>query len=179
METTQRVVITGGPGTGKSTILQNIGHRGYPCHVEVSRAVIKEELARGSELLPWRDLTGFSDKVFQGQIAQYHEADEGKFNFYDRGMIDVIAYLKKDFHPTEALEELVNHYPYHEKIFLTPPWPEIYAQDTERREDFVAMQAIHEALVQAYQYFNYTVVEVPKLNTGERANFVLRNLGLL
>ncbi len=178
MDKTLRVVITGGPGTGKSTILQTLENRGYHCHTEVSRAVIKEELARGSELLPWRDLTGFSDKVFKGQLAQYHAADEGKINFYDRGLVDVIAYLKKDFLPTTTLEELIDHYPYFNKVFVTPPWPEIYAQDKERREDVATMNAIHEALVKAYQQFNYEVIEVPKVESPERANFVLRHLEL-
>lgn len=179
MEQTLRVVITGGPGTGKSTILDHLKSDGYRIHTEVSRAVIKEELARGSELLPWSDLTGFSDKVFKGQIAQYHEANEYSVNFYDRGMIDVIAYLKKDFLPSDQLEELVQHYPYYHKVFLTPPWPEIYAQDEERREDLATMNAIHEALINAYEQFGYEVVEVPKTGPEERATFVLRHLDLL
>lgn len=179
MNNTTRVVITGGPGTGKSTILNLLSEKGYPIHQEQARAVIKEELSRNSDLVPWRNLPAFSEKVFKGQTGQWHEAFEGKVNFYDRGIIDVIAYLKKDLLPHDALSELVEHYPYHQSVFLTPPWPEIYAQDSERREDLNTMQAIHDALLETYQQFNYQVFEVPRIAPRERVDFVLEHLNLL
>lgn len=179
MSDTIRVVITGGPGTGKSTILQQLEDKGYPIHQEVSRAVIKEEINKNSELLPWRDLPGFSEKVFKGQTAQWHQARAGAINFYDRGILDVIAYLKKDLLPHDALADLVGHYPYHRSVFLTPPWPEIYAQDTERREDLQTMQAIHDALLTTYQEFDYEVFEIPKGDPVLRMKFVLDHLQLL
>lgn len=175
---TQRVIITGGPGTGKSSIINELEAKGYPCHTEVSRAVIKEEMEKGSGLLPWRDLSGFSDKVFKGQTSQYHDAEEGKVNFYDRGMIDVIAYLRKDGHPSDGLGDLVDHYPYNNTVFLTPPWHEIYSQDEERKENVEEMEAIHHSLMETYQSFGYKVVEVPKVSLSERVNFVLKTLEL-
>ena len=179
MDETLRVVITGGPGTGKSTILNQLNSKGYPIHQEISRAVIKEELDKQSDLLPWRDLPGFSEKVFKGQTGQWHAAEGGKINFYDRGIIDVIAYLKKDLLPHDALSDLVEHYPYHKKVFLTPPWPEIYARDLERREDLQTMQAIHDALMSTYTEFDYEILEIPKVDPTERTNFVLGHLDLI
>ncbi len=178
MSTTERVIITGGPGTGKSTIIDLMEQGGYTCHREVSRAVIKEELAKGSAQLPWDDISGFSDLVFDGQTSQYRAAVSGKINFYDRGLIDVIAYLKKDNLPSDALEDLAQHYPYHSKIFLTPPWEEIYAMDDERREDFTTMNAIHQELIKAYTSFGYEVIEVPKSSPQERVKFILEHLGV-
>lgn len=178
MNTTKRVIITGGPGTGKSTIIDLLEEKGYPCHREVSRAVIKEELAKGSTQLPWDDLSGFSNLVFDGQTSQYRHAEEGKVNFYDRGIIDVIAYLKKDKLPSDALEDLARHYPYYTKVFLTPPWEEIYAKDDERRENFETMTVIHKELKDAYTSFGYEVIEVPKGSSQERVNFILEQLGI-
>ncbi len=178
MPQTKRIIITGGPGTGKSTIIDLLEERGYPCHCEVSRAVIKEQLEKGSDLLPWNDLSGFSDTVFKGQTGQYHQAEPNEINFFDRGLPDVIAYLRKDLLPTEALDDLVEHYPYHNEVFVTPPWEEIYKNDEERREDFETMQAIHNALVETYEHFGYTVVEVPKEDSYKRVNFILKRLGL-
>lgn len=178
MNTTKRVIITGGPGTGKSTIIDLLDEKGYPCHREVSREVIKEELAKGSEQLPWEDLSGFSNLVFNGQTNQYRNAVEGKTNFYDRGIIDVIAYLRKDNLPSDALEDLAKHYPYYKTVFLTPPWEEIYLRDDERRENFADMTAIHEALVDAYTSFGYEVIEVPKGSSQDRVKFILEHLGV-
>ena len=179
MGKTRRVVITGGPGTGKTTILSLLEEKGFPTHREISREVIKQEMDRGSELLPWRDLPGFSDRVFQGQMTQYRQALEGQVNFYDRGIIDVIAYLKKDLLPHEALEDLIEHYPYCPKVFLTPPWTEIYEQDSERREDLETMNAIHNSLMKTYSSYGYEVLEVPKKDASGRVEFVLEQLELL
>lgn len=178
MGTTQRVIITGGPGTGKSTIIDLMEQSGYTCHREVSRAVIKKELAKGSTQVPWEDLSGFSNLVFDGQTNQYRNAVEGKINFYDRGIIDVIAYLKKDNLPSDALEDLAKHYPYYSKVFLTPPWEEIYSMDEERREDFATMNVIHQELIDAYTRFGYEVIEVPKSSPQERVKFILGHLGV-
>lgn len=175
-KTTQRVIITGGPGTGKSSIIGELEKMGYPCFTEVSRAVIKEEMAKGTNLVPWRDLPGFSDKVFKGQTRQYHEAQEGKINFYDRGMVDVIAYLRKDHEPTDGLDALVEHYPYHHMIFLTPPWHEIYSTDEERKEALEDMEQIHHSLMDTYRSFGYEVVEVPRVALDERVAFILKQL---
>lgn len=173
---TKRIIITGGPGTGKSTIIDKLEERGYPCHREISREVIKQELEKGTDLLPWRDLPGFSNTVFKGQTSQYHSAIDHQINFFDRGLIDVIAYLRKDMLPTEALDALVNHYPYHKEVFLTPPWKEIYSNDDERKEDFETMQAIHDSLLGTYEYFGYQVVEVPKDPIEQRVQFILNRL---
>ena len=39
----QRFVITGGPATGKSSIIEYFQKIGYPCFEEVSRAIIQEQ----------------------------------------------------------------------------------------------------------------------------------------
>lgn len=178
MNTTQRIIITGGPGTGKSTVIDLLEEKGYACHREVSRTVIKQQLSEGTDQVPWGDLSGFSDLVFDGQTAQYRRAKEGAINFYDRGIIDVIAYLKKDNLPADAMEALVEHYTYNTKVFVTPPWDEIYQTDEERREDFETMSQIHELLVSSYKEFGYEVVEVPKFSPQERVNFILGHLGI-
>ena len=46
----KRVIITGGPGTGKSTLLNLLEKRGYHCHQEISRAVIRQQLDLGTKL---------------------------------------------------------------------------------------------------------------------------------
>ena len=37
---TKKIVITGGPGTGKSSIINELTKRGYTCYEEISRQVI-------------------------------------------------------------------------------------------------------------------------------------------
>ena len=178
MNDTKRVVITGGPGTGKTTILDLLRDKGYPCHTEVSREVIKEQLILNSRLLPWDDLSGFSFKVNEGQVKQYKEAEEGKLNFYDRGIPDVLAYLRKEGIHEEELEQCAAQYLYHPIVFFMPPWPEIYGTDNERREDFDAMLEIHNNMKKVYCDLGYKVEEVPKLSPQKRIDFILSKLKL-
>ena len=58
----QRIIITGGPGFGKTTILNHLQNAGFNTFEEVARIVIKEELEIGSDVLPWKNLDAFSKK---------------------------------------------------------------------------------------------------------------------
>ncbi len=176
MNKTQRVIITGGPGTGKSTLIDSFSNMGYPCHHEISRAVIKRELDKGSDLQPWKDLEGFSKVVFTEQIEQYNLATKAVTNFYDRSLIDVIAYLRLDGINTQDWDVKAKQYTFFNKVFVTPPWPEIYATDNERREDLAAMREIHESLVKTYQSFGYEIIEVAKMSNPKRVKFILGEL---
>jgi predicted ATPase len=57
--------------------------------------------------------------------------------FFDRGIIDQVSGLKDlnlsiPAHLAAATEWLR----YHEKIFMMPPWPEIFSSDDERKHSF-------------------------------------------
>ena len=47
-----RIVIAGGPGSGKSTLLQALAASGEICYEEASRVLIREQLARGGQVVP-------------------------------------------------------------------------------------------------------------------------------
>ncbi len=179
MPKTKRVIITGGPGTGKTTIIKLLESHGFPCHKEAARAVIKVQLEKDSDLLPWKNLEKFSDEVFSQQQLQYGQAVPNICNFYDRGMPDVIAYLRRDDIASPHLDEVVPAYPYYKEVFVTPPWEDIYKKDNERREDFKTMVEIHQSLIKTYGSFGYNVIEVPFVRAKKRMEFVLERLQLL
>jgi predicted ATPase len=66
--------------------------------------------------------------------------------------------------------------PYHRIVFLTPPWPEIYVQDAERRHDLDAATAEYARLLEAYPALRYDVRIIPRASIVERADFVLNTL---
>ena len=91
----KRIVITGGPGTGKSSVIQELKIKNYYCFDEISRAVILEARQEGIEQLFLEQPIKFSERLLKGRLHQYHDAQSIAQNiaFYDRGLPDVVAYL--------------------------------------------------------------------------------------
>ena len=95
--------------------------------------------------------------------------------FFDRGLIDAAAALQ---HLTRepALDHIGPLHRYHRQVFFTPPWPEIYATDEERRHDLGAAIAEHDRLLTVYPSLGYEVIVLPKAGVSERADFILHTL---
>ena len=49
------VVLSGGPGMGKTTVLAELERRGFRCAAEVARQIIQEQVRDGGDALPWGD----------------------------------------------------------------------------------------------------------------------------
>jgi predicted ATPase len=58
-ETDRYFVITGGPGSGKTTLIEALGARGLRHMSEAGRAIIQDQLAIGGSALPWADRRAF------------------------------------------------------------------------------------------------------------------------
>jgi len=61
-------------------------------------------------------------------------------------------------------------------VFFTPPSPEIFATDAERRHDMDAALAEYDRLLVDYPSLGYDVITVPKIGVSDRADFVLQTL---
>lgn len=176
--TPKRIAIIGGPGTGKSTLTHALEADGYPCMHEISRHVILEAQKEGIEQLFLTDPILFSQKLLEGRLQQFHDAESYKTNhlFYDRGLPDVPIYM--DYLGTEYPNYftetcLKNKY---DTVFLLPPWEKIYQQDNERYESFEIAAKLYTFLKEGYEDFGYTTIEVPIATVEERKQFILKNL---
>ena len=47
------IVLTGGPGGGKTSLIEALAREGFRTAPESGRAVIRREMARGGAALPW------------------------------------------------------------------------------------------------------------------------------
>lgn len=99
------------------------------------------------------------------------------WTFFDRGLVDAAAALE---HLTgePILAALGQTHRYHMRVFLTPPWPEIYVTDDDRRHDLVDAIAEYERLCHSYDSLGYATVILPKVCDADRADMVLELLGL-
>jgi predicted ATPase len=171
----KKIVLTGAPGTGKSTIISALEKLGYTCLHEISRDIILEAREKGTEQLFLTEPLLFSDLLLKGREEQYHKATELEADvvFFDRGIPDVHAYMNyigMDYPERFLTNSKKNRYDY---IFLMPPWEDIYTTDNERYETFEQSLAIHNHLLRTYNSLGYSVVEVPKGSVEKRTAYIL------
>lgn len=172
------VVISGCSGGGKSTLLAELAARGHAVVEEPGRRIVKEELEGRGNALPWVDLAAFARRAVEMATADRASAalNEG-WTFFDRGLVDAAAALEQA--TGEPATALFNAFrAYHSMVFMTPPWPEIYVGDAERRHSLDDAVAEYEQLAAAYPALGYEVIPLPKVPVGERADFVLRMLAI-
>ena len=169
------IVIIGGPGTGKSTIINQLTSLGHCCYPEISRQVTAEAKKLGIDQLFLEDPLLFSQKLLEGRVKQFNDAQEEAHPvvFIDRGVPDVVAYMNfiGDDYPPHFEEACVTCT--YSKIFMLPPWEEIYESDGERYENYEQAQQIYLHLKETYQNYGYELIEVPKDTVDNRILFIL------
>ena len=176
MDTSRFVVISGCSGGGKSTLLTELGRRGYATVEEPGRRVVKEEMLGEGLALPWVDEIAFARRTIALALADRATASRAAgWVFFDRGLIDAAAALQ---HLTgePALATVGQIHRYHPRAFLAPPWPEIYVTDPERRHGLDAANAEYQRLLDVYPSLGYEVMILPKVGVYERADLILHAL---
>lgn len=179
-----KIVLTGGPGTGKTTIMAQLDALGHECHHEISRQIILEGQKNGVEQLFLKDPLAFSKALFEGRKSQYLSAQSSsnKHNkpavFFDRGLPDIVAYMDylNQESPEEFLRDLATYR--YDCVFMLPPWQAIHTQDNERYESFDQGQEIHQHIAKRYEKLGYEPIVVPTGTVHERTDFILNKLNL-
>ncbi|MBB3595011.1 putative ATPase [Rhizobium sp. BK529] len=170
------VLLSGCSGGGKSTLLAELAKRGFAVTEEPGRRIVKQQLESAGDALPWVNMAGFAQRAIGMAVQDLQNAQkQSRLTFFDRGLIDAVAALH---HATgEAISnDLVAQNRYHDEVFMTPPWPEIYHADAERRLKIEDAIAEYERLRQVFPALGYRVRVLPKLAVEQRADFVLRHL---
>lgn len=72
----QKIVLIGGPGTGKTTIINELIKKGYYCMPEVSREVTLKAKEDGIDQLFLTEPLLFSKMLLEGRENQYLKATE-------------------------------------------------------------------------------------------------------
>lgn len=131
-----RIIVTGAPGTGTTTLLLALQARGYPIVGDSARAIIQDRVARG--LSPRPDADEFVEETLRRDIESFerHAATAG-FVFFDRGVLDALCSLDRRAPMSEReLSAWLSKDRYCSKAFLLPPWKAIYVNDAERDHPF-------------------------------------------
>jgi predicted ATPase len=169
------VVLSGGPGAGKTSVLVELEQRGFRCAAEVARQIIQEQVRDGGDALPWGDRERYGRLMLERSMDSYRDhASVKATTFFDRGIPDTLCYSRLvGLTFEDEILDACRKYRYSERVFLAPPWQEIYATDAERKQPYSEAVRTYELMVEAYEDCGYKVVEIPKTSPEMRADFIV------
>jgi predicted ATPase len=174
-------VISGGPGSGKTTVLRELAKLGLQFPPEVARQIIQEQMQAGGSALPWHDREAYARLMLQRSVDSYLRHTPA-FNpmFSDRGIPDTLGYARLIGLCADELLQRIDtacrRYRYAALVFLAPPWPEIYETDNERQQDFAEAERTFEKITEVYRECGYELSHLPMLAPAARAQFILQQL---
>lgn len=179
MDESKRIVISGGPGAGKTALLEELRRRGYACSDEVARRIIREQVEADGDALPWANRENYSRLMLARSVVAWREdAAADGITFFDRGVPDTLGYVRLvELSELECeVAAMCMLFRYWRFVFLAPPWREIYENDQERRQDFDEAIRTYERMERTYRECGYEVVPIPLAPIAERAEFVLAEI---
>lgn len=168
-------VITGGPGSGKTTTVNLLSERGYKTTIEHARHYIDTMRVTGETVEEIRNnQIKFQHGVLAMQVEQERKLSPKEMVFLDRAIPDSLAYyrflnLPEDVQINEAMKNVS-----YKKVFILDPLPLV--NDYARTEDRADQERIQELLVEVYGSLPFPVVSVPVLPPEERVDFILQHL---
>lgn len=167
-------VITGGPSSGKTSVLKELAKLGYIVYPEAARVFIDQEMAKGKSIKKIRgNEAEFQRKVLKIKIEVEKKAPKDKIVFFDRAIPDSIAYYQIcSLEPKEVLKFCKKKQ--YKKIFLFEQLP--FGQDYARIEDGETIEKLNKVLKASYEKLGYEVIKIPAASVKERVKKILSEM---
>ncbi|MFO3471962.1 AAA family ATPase [Legionella pneumophila serogroup 1] len=172
----QFYILTGAPGTGKTSILAELSKRGFPTIEEPARRVLQQQRLIDGEGVYDKNPFLFKELMLLRMLDDYASAPQYDSVFFDRGLPDLIAYSKCFDLDIGAELQASQTYRYHPVVFFAPLWRDIFINDAERRLSFEDAQAFESDLRTAYADLGYQVIDIPLTDIAERVEFILSSI---
>lgn len=168
-------ILSGGPGSGKTAIIDKLAARGFTTVAETGRAILREQMETGGTATHEGDAAAYGAEMLRLGIADYRRLrGEDDPVFFDRGIAELTGYFRLKGLPVPSEVATAAHeYRSNRLVFLTPPWQAIYRQDAERRQDWGEAVRTFELIRDAYVEAGYDPVEVPEDTVARRVRFIL------
>jgi len=172
------IVFTGGPGSGKTAVIDELKARNFFCSEEVGRKIIQTQIEGKGDALPWANKEAFRDLMLKSEIASYQQYQvQSELVFFDRSIIDILGYSNlEQIKLSDELVSAISNFKYHLKVFIFPPWKDIFTNDSERKQDFTIAIDTYKEMVLAYESADYELIKVPFGSVNKRVDFILANL---
>lgn len=169
-------VITGGPCSGKTTMINELSKLGYHTVPELARVLIDREIKNGNPLEEIRrDESEFQKRVLLLKIEIENKVPKKKIVFFDRAIPDSIAYYKILGINPKNLIKTCKRKKYRKVFFLEQlPFEKDYAR-TENTED---ANKLSKLLFECYSELGYEIVKIPVLPVKNRLKIILSHVNL-
>ncbi|CEG57777.1 AAA family ATPase [Legionella fallonii] len=169
----QLYILTGPPGSGKTSILTELSKRGFPIIEEPARRVLEQQRLIDGEGVYDKNPFLFKELMLSRMLYDYENAPKYDLVFFDRGLPDLIAYSKCFNLGIGSELRASRTHRYNPIVFFASAWEQIYTNDAERRLTFEATQVFESDLRQAYAELEYQLIDIPSSNVAVRVNFIL------
>ena len=173
----KRYILTGTPGSGKTSILQALKHQGYAVVEEAATDIIARKRRQGN-LEPWRQ-PGFIDHIvrLQKQRQIMAATEPAALQFYDRSPLCTYALSRWLGYPPppsllEELERMEREHIYQRQVFFIDHLG--FIEPTEARrisfEEALRFEHIHE---ETYASFGYDCIHIAPSSPAQRVWSIL------
>jgi len=173
-QSTEWVVITGPPSSGKTTTIDLVHAAGHKVSPDSTRALIGRVAAEGRDAEEFR----FADD-FQPRVLDAMERAESILDPDERTFLEYALPCNIAFHRTEGLDltpgldEAARRYRY-QAVFILDPLR--WESDAERVEDEQYQRQVHRHMFDVYRELGYSPTAVPAADPQVRVDSILASL---
>jgi len=183
----KKYIITGGPHSGKSSVLKLLEKKGIGVLPETARIIIHEDQEKKkldpsyNHLYPWEDQTVFCRRCHERQLERENGLS-GDIVILDRSIIDNLAYAAVDKIKLDPkIYNDITDAGYEKKVFFFELLGS-YKTDKQRKDSKEQVNAVHRELYNVYSNLGFEIITVPVFsddkdtNIMERTEFILNHI---
>lgn len=167
-------ILTGAPGGGKTTLLQELRQRGYHTVDEPARAIIAQQRAIDGCGVSEKDPRLFTELMLSRMLFNYDAATQVNGPvIFDRGLADLVGYARLfGIDDTSALNAARRH-SFNTTVYVAPDWEKIYETDNERKMTFEQASAFGKIIREVFTELSYNLVDLPLTAAPTRAEWIV------
>jgi predicted ATPase len=173
----QRYILTGGPGAGKTSIINCLAQKGYFTVPEAATQIIEEDLNKGIKQ-PWR-AEDYHLRMYKLILRRQMEVQQSTapIAFFDRGHLDGLSYIllqKRTVYQgiLDCIQAAIDNHYFSNKVFFIDslgfvvPGP---ARDEDLQESLQKARCLEKN----YKSMGYEIVHIPPGPVEERAQMII------